>query len=311
MNRGWHWLLSESGTTNLVSDFHQIQSRKSNSLEINSYLKTNQQMYLVRVLIQNGQVTARVESPPFSNQLNAETILFARNDAARASYSENLKPVLEKTGSGLATVCLYLQSVKPEKFSWIQQQMQVIIPNLQKFRIEPAKVAAKDWFNITDQKKYLEDIIATRSGTGQQLIFDFANASDISVGFVSEGTLFALTVLVAIASSEGDTIILIDDIDRGLHPKAVKDLIKVLREIQAITPGLQIVATSHSPYVLHELEPKEVRVATLDPELGTLVAALESYPNFNEWRDSMTPGEFWSFVGEDWVKELFLGKERA
>lgn len=241
----------------------------------------------------------------------SKKITFSKNEAARASYSENLKPFLEETGAGLATVCAYVQSLYPEKFSWIQDQMKKIIPNFQKFRIEPSKVAAKDWFNITDQEQYLKDIIARRSGTGQQLIFDSANASDVSVEYVSEGTLFILTILVAVVSSEGDTIILIDDIERGLHPKAVKDLIKVLREIQAITPGLQIVATSHSPYVLHELEPKEVRVATLHPEYGTMVAPLEAYPNFDEWRDAMTPGEFWSFVGEDWVKDLFLGKERV
>jgi hypothetical protein len=105
--------------------------------------------------------------------------------------------------------------------------------------------------------------------------------------------------------------VLIDDLERGLHPKAVRDLMKALRDIQAITPGLQIVATSHSPYVLHELQPKEVRVVTLDPELGTLIAPLEAYPNFDQWRNEMTPGEFWSFVGEDWVKDLFLEKSRA
>jgi AAA15 family ATPase/GTPase len=238
-------------------------------------------------------------------------IVFSKNEAAEASYSENLKPFLEETGAGLATVCSYLQSVKPEKFTWIQQQMQLIIPNLQKFRIEPAKVDAKDWFNVVDKEENLRHITQRRSGTGQQLIFDFENASDIAVEFVSEGTLFALTVLVAIASSEGETVLLIDDLERGLHPSAVREMIKALREIQKITPDLQIIATSHSPYILDKLEPKEVRVVAFDPEIGTMVASLEEYPNFEKWREAMTPGEFWSFVGEDWVKELHAGRVRV
>ncbi len=248
---------------------------------------------------------------PVISKMTSKIITFSRNDAARASYSENLSPVLEPTGLGLATICSYTQSLQPEKFAWIQAKMREIIPNFQKFRIEPARVAAKDWFNVTDPEQLLEDILARRFGTGQQLLFDFEKSSNVAVKFVSEGTLFALTVLVTVAISQNDTVILIDDIERGLHPKAVKDLIRVLREIQAITSGLQIIATSHSPYVLHELEPKEVRVTTFDPELGTLVAPLEAYPNFEQWRESMTPGEFWSFVGEDWVKELFLEKARA
>ncbi len=246
-----------------------------------------------------------------SIEISQKKINFSLQKASLASYSENLKPFLEESGAGLATVCSYLQSVKPEKFIWIQEQMKKIVPNYLKFRIEPAKVAARDWFNITDQNKYLEDIISRRSATGQQLIFDFVNASDIAVEFVSEGTLFALTVLVAIASSEGETVLLIDDLERGLHPSAVREMIKALRDIQKITPELQIIATSHSPYILDKLEPREVRVVAFDPELGTMVASLEEYPNFDNWREAMTPGEFWSFVGEDWVKELYAGRARV
>jgi AAA15 family ATPase/GTPase len=245
----------------------------------------------------------------FKSNGRSKKVVFSKNDSARASYSESLKPFLEETGAGLATVCSYLQSVQPEKFEWIQQQMQTIIPNLRKFRIEPAKVDAKDWFNVVDKEENLRHITQRRTATGQQLIFDFVNASDVAVEFVSEGTLFALTVLVAVASSEGETVLLIDDLERGLHPSAVREMIKALREIQKITPELQIIATSHSPYILDKLEPKEVRVAAFDPEIGTMVASLEEYPNFEKWREAMTPGEFWSFVGEDWVKKVHA--ERA
>jgi predicted ATPase len=230
--------------------------------------------------------------------------LFSRAEASKASYTENLKPYLETSGAGLATVCAYLQSVNPEQFMWVQTQLQQIIPHFQKFRIEPARVSAKDWFNIQDSERNLQDIADRRAATGHRLIFDFAHAQDIAVEFVSEGTLFALTVLVVVASSGANTVILIDDLERGLHPKAVKELIGSLREIMRLVPDLQIVATSHSPYVLHELLPKEVRVASFDPELGTLVAPLEAYPNFDQWRNSMTPGEFWSFAEEDWVKDV-------
>ena len=154
-------------------------------------------------------------------------------------------------------------------------------------------------------------VIQRLEGSGQELLFDFTNAESIPASQVSEGTLFALTVLVTAASSSADTVMLIDDLERGLHPKAVRDLMIALREIQKLKPGLQIIATSHSPYILDRLEAKEVRVVNLDPELGTLVAKLEDYPNFDKWRDAMTPGEFWSFVGEDWVKDLLVGRVRG
>jgi AAA15 family ATPase/GTPase len=245
------------------------------------------------------------------SNFNAKSIRFSAKLASNPSYSKLLYPILEENGQGLATVFSNLPEEHGEKFNLIQQKMFSIIPNLIKIRIRRAEVPAINWFNIIDKDKHNTEIFQQTTATGEELLFDFVNATGIPASRVSEGTLFALTVLVAVASSEGETVVLIDDLERGLHPKAVRDLMKALRDIQAITPGLQIIATSHSPYVLHELEPKEVRVVTLDPELGTLIAPLEAYPNFDQWRNEMTPGEFWSFVGEDWVKDLFLEKSRA
>jgi predicted ATPase len=308
---GYPALFPVGSVQNDTTKFLNTLFRSSQSEEIVFSFLINKVENEIIFSIRSNSIESRSQTIPVKVKQNIISIEFSKSEASRASYSENLKPFLERSGAGLATICAYMQSPKPEKFAWIQESMRQIIPNFRRFIIEPARVNAKDWFNVVDELQNLKDITDRKMGSGHQLIFDFENAKAIPVENVSEGTLFALAVLVAVASSEGETVLLIDDIERGLHPKAVKDLIKVLREIQAITPGLQIVATSHSPYVLHELEPKEVRVATLHPEYGTMVAPLEAYPNFDEWRDSMTPGEFWSFVGEDWVKDLFLEKTRA
>jgi AAA15 family ATPase/GTPase len=234
----------------------------------------------------------------------AISIKFSYEEAVKPTYSESVFFNLRETGLGLPTVFADLQNLKEEKYDLVQEKIRQVVPNLQKVKIKPIKVPASNWLDVDNSREHEKYIAEGRTARGHELLFDFTNALDIPASRVSEGTLFALTVLVAVASSEGDTAILIDDIERGLHPKAVKDLIRVLREIQKITPNLQIIATSHSPYVLHELEPKEVRVVNFDPELGTLVARLEDYPDFDKWRNEMTPGEFWSFVGEDWVTEL-------
>ncbi len=236
---------------------------------------------------------------------------FNATEAARASYTESLIPELENSGQGLATFCSYLQDPDPDAFAWTQQALCKVIPNLKRFRMTRARVPALHWFNMSFEKR-MDRIHRQLEGAGQELLFDFTNAEGIPASQVSEGTLFALTVLVTAASSgEDTTLMLIDDLERGLHPKAVRDLMEMLREIQKLKPGLQIIATSHSPYILDRLEAKEVRVVNLDPELGTLVAKLEDYPNFDKWRDAMTPGEFWSFVGEDWVKDLLVGRVRG
>jgi predicted ATPase len=288
-------------TTTLTKAFQKIHFKPSQQQEIKFSYVVDGVKGRLNIPNSSAYISFRDTSMPL---FQSKKIAFSKSQTSKASYTENLKPHLEADGAGLATVCAYLQSINPEKFQWVQEQLRRIIWQFQKFRIEPARVSAKDWFNIEDPERNLRDIADGRAATGHRLIFDFTKAQDVAVEFVSEGTLFALTVLVVVASSGKNTVILIDDLERGLHPKAVKELIHSLREIMRLVPDLQIVATSHSPYVLHELMPKEVRVASFDPELGTMVAPLEAYPNFDHWRDSMTPGEFWSFAEEDWVKDV-------
>jgi predicted ATPase len=139
------------------------------------------------------------------------------------------------------------------------------------------------------------------SGIAEELIFDFFDADGVPAKYVSEGTLLTLCILAATARFENEAIVLIDDIERGLHPKAIHDLIKTLKELQRINTDLQIIATSHSPYLLDELEPHEIRVVTRDAEHGAIVGKLSDHPNFERWKETMLPGEFWSHVGEDWL----------
>ncbi len=214
---------------------------------------------------------------------------------ALASYSPLKKPILESDGSGLATVCANIQQEQPDVFERIQESLRLVIPTVKRFRLRRTDATVKNYVNSDPKPGWI--------GIAEELIFDFVDASDVSAKYVSEGTLLALCVLTAAARFKGEALVLIDDLERGLHPKAVHDLVKTLRELQKVNPKLQIVATSHSPYVLDELEPQEVRVVTRDAELGTIVGRLTDHPNFEKWKDAMLPGEFWSHVGEDWLLE--------
>jgi predicted ATPase len=214
---------------------------------------------------------------------------------ALASYSPLKKPILESDGAGLATVCANIQQEQPDVFERIQESLRLVIPTVKRFRLRRTDATVKNYVNSEPKPGW--------TGIAEELLFDFVDAEALPAKYVSEGTLLALCVLTAAARFEGEALLLLDDLERGLHPKAVHDLVKTLRELQKVNPKLQIVATSHSPYVLDELEPQEVRVVTRDAELGTRVGRLTDHPNFEKWKDAMLPGEFWSHVGEDWLLE--------
>ena len=116
--------------------------------------------------------------------------------------------------------------------------------------------------------------------------------------FYAALTLGLLTVL---HQESQPTLILWDDMERGLHPEAM--LIEQVRRIQEHDPELQIVATTHSPYLLDCLDREEVLVTALRPDGSAVVKPLTEHPDIDQWRDLMAPGEFWSTVGESWVAE--------
>jgi hypothetical protein len=66
-------------------------------------------------------------------------------------------------------------------------------------------------------------------------------------------------------------------------------------------PDVQLVCTSHSPYLLSCFDPEEVRVLALDDKRRTHVCPLTSHPSFPKLRHGFQTGEIWMALGEEWV----------
>ena len=114
----------------------------------------------------------------------------------------------------------------------------------------------------------------------------------------------ALGLLTVLMGPEKPRLVLLDDIELGLHPVAQGKLIEALRKLQERDPELQIIATSHSPFILNYLDPKEVRMTFLSENGFARCEKLTAHPEFERWKDLMSPGEFWSTVGESWVEKV-------
>jgi hypothetical protein len=68
-----------------------------------------------------------------------------------------------------------------------------------------------------------------------------------------------------------------------------------------LDPELQIVCTTHSPYLLDLFDPAEVRVLALDSERRTHARPLTEHPDFGKWKFGTQTGELWAALGEAWV----------
>ncbi|MGK3997677.1 hypothetical protein [Sorangium sp. So ce1024] len=71
---------------------------------------------------------------------------------------------------------------------------------------------------------------------------------------------------------------------------------------RAAVPELQFVCTTHSPFVLDLFDAEDVRVLRTDAEGLTHARKLTDHPEWAEWKGTLKAGEFWSYVGEDWLE---------
>ena len=77
-----------------------------------------------------------------------------------------------------------------------------------------------------------------------------------------------------------------------IHPKDFKD---VVSKIRTETPHHEF--WTNNPYVLDACKPDEVFVFRYD-----LVQCITKHPEWEKYKNQFTPGEFWSIIGEDWIR---------
>lgn len=272
----------------------QFRARLGERLFERSVVEGNEQITLTE---HEGELS------PWANDV-IRGVQFYRLDAeamAQAAYSDDTNPSLDFEGENLAAVLDALQGEARERFDEIERRMVEFVPSLRRLRIKRARALAPDRWTVDKltRRRTKEPPLHV---IGHQVAFDFDNAPDISADDASEGTLLLLGLLTIIESKPpGDMTIMLDDLDRALHPKAQRELVGYLHELVRTRPGLQIIATTHSPYLVEHLEYDEVRAITQQPDGTSVVASLADHPQAERWREEMSAGEFWSSVGESWV----------
>jgi predicted ATPase len=98
------------------------------------------------------------------------------------------------------------------------------------------------------------------------------------------------------------SLFLLDDVEQGLHPLAQRQLMTALKAFSK-EHDKQIILTSHSPFIIDELEAKDVWVMAADKEGVSHCQRLSAHPDAPRLLEVLTTGELQGAVGEDWVIE--------
>jgi len=224
------------------------------------------------------------------------------NKLAKASYSDRNPPRVEFDGEGLAPVLAFMALNDPDGFDGLVAEMRLLIPHLRRIRFTKSVVhrLEKELVRFGDESVERR---TRRDFQGDAILFDFVNANNVAAHAVSEGTLMLLGLLTVLLGPSHPDILLLDDIEHGLHPLAQKSLLETLSKIMERFPNLQVLASAHSPYLLDALKPEQVRLMTIGPDGNSVCGRLMDHPQFDKWKDEMAPGELWSLFGEKWIIE--------
>ena len=210
------------------------------------------------------------------------------SNLAKAAYSEEITPRVEFDGSGLAPTLDFLRDEAPDKFQLIEEKLSRIVPNVRKVAIKRAKVPVirKRLIEVDGKSISYEE---TQEMTGQEVILDMNTGERIPAHAISEGTMLTLGLLTVLMNPN--------------QPKAQRELMTVFKEIIAENPNLQIIFSTHSPYIIDALVPSQVHILNNSKSGFTMSKRLDEHPDVEWAKETLTTGEFWDAEGEDWVTE--------
>ncbi|MDJ0841611.1 MAG: AAA family ATPase [Acidobacteriota bacterium] len=181
-------------------------------------------------------------------------------DASGArGYAPKDQTILLVNGGNLSSVIFHLCNTggKADLLDWLQE---LCAPELQDLD-----------FMVTERDVML--VLVEKDGVR------------IPASILSDGTLRFLSLLTALYTVPDDSILLIEEIEMGLHPKRIY-LLSELLENFVREKNLQIIATTHSPITLDECTGETLGNAVAFgrfPDVpGTVMKRLKDLPKFDE-----------------------------
>jgi predicted ATPase len=172
--------------------------------------------------------------------------VFALDFSAIAQPSAVNSGPLKWNGAGLAAVLDDLKDNEPERWQALLEEMRRWLPEYDYIMFDKPQQGSK--------------AIVLRTNKGGHRI----PAKDLS-----QGTLIALALLTLAYLPDPPSLVGLEEIDRGLHPRLLRHLQDALYRLSypescgESRPPIQVIATTHSPYLLdlYRDHPEEIVLA--------------------------------------------------
>lgn len=183
-------------------------------------------------------------------------------------------------GGNLAAVLATLRAKHPEAFGELRAELMRILPEYEEIDCETGKDG-------------LVGLVLVLRGGGERIPADN----------VSQGTLYLLTILALAFDPTPPSVVCIEEIDRGFHPRLLRDVRDVLYRLShpdgfgIKRAPVQVIATTHSPYLLDLFRdhPEEIVISEKQGVAATF-SRLSDRADLKELLEEGTLGDMW-FTG--------------
>lgn len=210
------------------------QSSEKEEGNTNIHVKLNDTRYLGITTLGNLSDHPRIVA--FRSFLEGWYLSYFIPDLARTSPVAGAQKHLNQRGDNLANYLQYIERADPKKFSGMLEKIAQYIPGIQL---------------ITHKRTDDGRLLLLFNDQGYQKPFFQQDMSD--------GTLKMLAYLLLLEDPFPFPLIGIEEPENGLHHQLLEPLSKTMKQYSSIEKGgPQIIITTHSPYFIDALTPKEV-----------------------------------------------------
>lgn len=138
------------------------------------------------------------------------------------------------------------------------------------------------------------EIVQLPSGHAFHLSFQPTSGQLLPAENVSDGLMLSLAFMAISQTPQPPSILLIEEPENGVHHASLKTIIETLRELNK--KGVQIILTTHSPYLLDLVDPEEVRVFEKDEQGAVHAKKLSDFPDLERLKKHFMTGEIWTML---------------
>lgn len=166
-------------------------------------------------------------------------------------------------GGGFSSVPKLIYNLKQkdfERYLDLTEYFYELFPDFEEIYVDSIKINPSIDMNINNENfkdipfKILDEIqrVTIKSKYINQ---------PISLDMMSAGTKRVIWLLTSMISAKYNncSIIFIEEIETSIHPKLIKNLLKIISEISQKT-GIKVLMTSHSPLAIQYLKPKSLYI---------------------------------------------------